>query len=152
MYFCSKGIQWLYYESIILGVFWDFLWDKTFISMNCVMHLISKCAHNPPWPTGFEKSKIHQPNIEILKFEGSKIEAFLLIFEGKRGKLCKNAKISLPSNFNISRLGWWILDFSKPVGQEGLWAHFGPKCITQFMLIKVLCHKKSQNTPKIILS
>ena len=149
---CVHEIQWLYYESTIIGVFWDYLWHKSFVCMICEIYLALECAQKPSWPTGFEKSKIHQPNLEELQFEGSKIEAILLIFMGKRWKLDKNASISLPSNCNSSRLGWWILDFSKPVGQGGLWAHFEPKWVTQFMQIKVLCHKKSQNTPKIILS
>ena len=49
--------------------------------MNCETYLALECAPKPPWPTGFEKSKIHQPNPEELQFKGSKIEAFLLVFE-----------------------------------------------------------------------
>ena len=39
----------------------------------------------------------------------------------------QNALILPPSNGNFSRLGWWILDFSKPMGQGGLPAHSEPK-------------------------
>ena len=49
--------------------------------MNCVTYLALECAPKPPWPTGFEKSKIRQPNLEKFQFEGSKLRAFLLDFK-----------------------------------------------------------------------
>ena len=59
--------------------------------MNCDAFLGLEHAPKPPWPTGFEKSKIHQPNLEKLQFEGSKIEAFLLDFQHFSSKISKNA-------------------------------------------------------------
>ena len=73
-------LQWLQNESTILGVFWEFLWHKNFVCMICETNLALECAHKSSWPTAFEKSKIHQPNLEKLQFEGSKIEGFLLDF------------------------------------------------------------------------
>ena len=48
--------------------------------MNCDTYLALEFAHKPAWPTGFEKSKIHQPYLEKLQFSVSKIEVFLVIF------------------------------------------------------------------------
>ena len=114
--------------------------------MNYENNLDSECSPKPPWPTGFEKSKIHHRNPEKLQFEGSKIWAFLLDFKGKCWKTSKNAQILLPLNSNFSGLGWCILDFSKPVGQGGFGAHSKPKLVSQFMQTKFLCHKMSQNS------
>ena len=122
-----KLLQSLEIETEQTVLFWDLLWHRSFVCMNCELYLGLKCAHKPPWPTGFEKSKIHQPNPEKLQVGGSKIGAFLLDFRGKCWKLIKNASILHPSTCNFSALGWWILDFSKPVGQEGLQAHCKPK-------------------------
>ena len=93
--------------------------------MNCETCIALECAPKSPWHTGFEKSKIHQPNPEELQFEWSKIEAFLIDFDFEQlsSKSSKNASILLPLNCNSSGLGWWILDFSKPVGQGGFGAH-----------------------------
>ena len=44
-------------------------------------------------------------------------------------------------------MGWWISDFSKPVGQGGFGAHPKAEQVSQFMQTKFLCHKNSQNTP-----
>ena len=46
--------------------------------MNCETNLALECTAKPP---GFEKSKLHQPNPEKLQFKGSKIWAFLLVFQ-----------------------------------------------------------------------
>ena len=61
--------------------------------------------------------------MEKLQFKGSKIEAFVPVFKEKCWKSGKNASILLPLNRNFSRLGWWILEFSKAVGQGGLGEH-----------------------------
>ena len=114
--------------------------------MNCLTNFASKCAPKPSWPTGFEKSRIHQPNPEKLQFIGSKIWAFLLIFQHFPLKLRKIAWILLPLNCNFSGLGWWILDFSKPVGQGGFGAHSETKLVKQFLQTKLLCNKMSQNS------
>ena len=116
-------LQWLNYETDQTGVFWDFLWHKNFICVNCETYLALECSLKSPWPTAFEKFKIHQPNLEKLQFKGSKIEAFLPVFKEKCWKSSKNASILLPLNWNSSWLGWWILDFSKAVGQGGLREH-----------------------------
>ena len=120
---------------------------KSFVCKNCLTNLVSECAPKPPWPTGFEKSKIHHPKPEKLQFKGRKIQANFLDFKGKCWKISKNAQILLPINCIFSGLGWCILDFSKPVGQEGFGANFEAKLVSQFMQTKFLCHKKSQNTP-----
>ena len=52
-----------------------------FVCMNCECYLALECVPKSPWPTAFEKWKIHQPNLEKLQIWGSKIEAFLLVFE-----------------------------------------------------------------------
>ena len=57
--------------------------------MNCETKLASKCAPKPSWPTGFEKSKIHQPNPEKLQYEGSKIQAILHDFKKNVEKQAK---------------------------------------------------------------
>ena len=57
-------VQSLEYETEKAVLFWDFLWHKNYVCMNCETNLASKFAPKPPWPTGFEKSKIHQPNPE----------------------------------------------------------------------------------------
>ena len=114
--------------------------------MNCENNLASKCSPKPPWPTGFEKSKIHHPNPEKLQFKGSKIQAILHDFEEKCWKTSKNAWILLPLNCNFSGLGWCILDFSKPVCQVGFGAHFDAKLVSQFMQTKFLCHKMPPNS------
>ena len=49
--------------------------------MNCETNLASKCAAKPPWPTGFEKSKVHQPNPGKLQFKWNKIQAILHDFK-----------------------------------------------------------------------
>ena len=76
----KSHIQSLQNESTILGVFWEFLWHKNFVCKNCETTLALEFAHMPSWPTAFEKSEIHQSNLEKLQFEGSKIEGFLLDF------------------------------------------------------------------------
>ena len=91
-----KLLQSLYYETGQTVLFWDILWQENFVCMNCETYLALEYAHKPTWPTGFEKSKIHQPSLEKLQFKGSRIEAFLLDFEGKCWKLTKNASILLP--------------------------------------------------------
>ena len=101
--------------------------------MNCETNLASEYAPKPPWPTGFEKSKIPQPNPEILQFKGSKIWAFLLVFQHFPLESCQIAWILLPSNCNFSGLGWDILDFSKPVGQGGFGAHSESELASQFL-------------------
>ena len=58
----------------------------------------------------------------------------------------------LPLNCNFSGLGWWILDFSKPVGQGGFGAHSEAKLVSQFMETKCLSHKMSQNSTVISVS
>ena len=89
--------------------------------MNCETKLASECAPKPPWPTGFERLKIHHSNLEKLLFKCSKIEAILLAF--KETNVIKQAKIHTRSllnlNCNFSGMGLCILDFSKPVGQRG---------------------------------
>ena len=52
----------------------------------------------------------------------------------------------LPLNCNFSGLGWWILDFSKPVGQGGFGAHSEARLVSQFMQTKFLCLTMSQNS------
>ena len=114
--------------------------------MICETNLDSECAPKPSWPTGFEKSIIHQPNPEKFQFIGSKIQAILLDFKWKCWKTSKNAQILLPLNCNFSGLGWGILDFLKPVGQGGFGEHSEAKLFSQFMQTKFLCHKMSQNS------
>ena len=60
---------------------------------------------------------------------------FVLLFDFKEKcwKTSKNAWILLPSNWNFSGLGWWILDFSKPVGQGGFGAHSESELASQFL-------------------
>ena len=70
-------VQSLYHETGQTVLFWDILWYKNFVCMNCDTYLASEYAHKPTWPTGFEKSKIYQPYLEKLQFSGSKIGAFL---------------------------------------------------------------------------
>ena len=80
--------------SYTVIVIWEWIYrcnlevflTQKFFCMNCETYLALECAPKPPWPTGFEKSKIHQPNPEELQFKGSKIEAFLLDFEGNWSK------------------------------------------------------------------
>ena len=60
--------------------------------MNCELYLGLQCACKPSLPTGFEKSKIHQPNAEKLQVEGCKIETFLLDFVVKQTFLFKIRK------------------------------------------------------------
>ena len=103
IYFGLAIVQSLYYETWQTVLFWDILCYKNFVCMNCETYLALEYAHKPTWPTGFEKSKLHQPNLEKLQFKGSRIEAFLLDFEGKCEKLPKNAPILLPENCNFSR-------------------------------------------------
>ena len=57
-------LQSLEYETGQIGVFWDILWHKHFVCKNCETYLALECALKLPWPTGFEKSKIDQPNPE----------------------------------------------------------------------------------------
>ena len=120
--------------------------------MNCEHYLALECALMPPWPTSFEKSKIHEPNLQKLQFEGSKIEAFLLDFQHFSSKISKNASILLPSNCNFSRLDWWILDFSKPVGQASFGAHSNLIQASQSMQTKFLCYEMSQNSTVLAVS
>ena len=85
IYYCIclviiNDIQSLKYETGQIGVFWDFLWRKNFVWMICETYLALECVPKSPWPTAFEKLKIHQPNLEKLQIKGSKIEAFLLNF------------------------------------------------------------------------
>ena len=122
------------------------MWHINFVCKNCETNLGSECAPKPPWPTSFEKFKIHQPNPEKLQFKGSKIQANFLDFKGKCWKISKNAQILLPINCIFSGLGWCILDFSKPVGQGGFGAHFEVKLVKQSMQTKLLCYKMSQNS------
>ena len=70
----------------------------------------------------------------------------LLVFKGKYWKSRKNASILLPLNWNSSWLGWWILDFSKAVGQGGFGKYSNAKQVSQFMQTKFSCHKMSQNS------
>ena len=64
----DSHLQWSTYETEIIGAFWDLLWHKTFVCINCETHLALECAHKWPWPTGFEKSEIHQLNLEKWQF------------------------------------------------------------------------------------
>ena len=57
-------LQWLEYESTIFDLFWEFLWHKSLVCMNCETHLGSEYAPKSAWTTGFEKSEIHQHNLE----------------------------------------------------------------------------------------
>ena len=75
-------IQSLEIETEQTELFWDISWNETFVCMNCALCLASEYDHKPPWPTGFEKSKIHQPSPEKLQFWGSKITAILLDSKG----------------------------------------------------------------------
>ena len=97
-------LQSLEIETEQAVLFWDILWYKTFVCMNCELYLSLEYAHKPPWPTGFEKSKIHQPNPENLQFKGSEIGAFLHDFTEKCWKSSKNASILHPST-NFLGLG-----------------------------------------------
>ena len=116
-------IQSLEIETERTVLFWDFLWCKAFVCMNCELYLCLEYAHMPPWATGFEKSKIRQPNPENFSFKGNDFGAFLLEITEKCWKSSKNASILHPSTYNFLGLGWWILDFSKPVGLGVLWAY-----------------------------
>ena len=58
----------------------------------------------------------------------------------------------LPLNCDFSGLGQCILDFSKPVGQEGFGAHNEAKLVSQFIQTKILCHKMSQNSTAFSVS
>ena len=77
----TMNLQSLYYETVQTVLFWDILRQKTFVCMNCEIYLVLEYANKPSWPTGFEKSEIHQPNHEKLQFYQIKIEAFLLNFQ-----------------------------------------------------------------------
>ena len=77
------AFQMLKYKTVRIGVFWKLLWHKNFVGINCETCLALICAPKPLWPTGFEESEIHQPNLEKLQFSGSKIEVFLLNSNGK---------------------------------------------------------------------
>ena len=57
-------IQSLYYETGQTVLFWDILWQENFVCMNCDTFLALEYVHKAAWPTGFEKSKIHQPYLE----------------------------------------------------------------------------------------
>ena len=134
-------VQSLEYETAQTVLFWDILWQENFVCMNCATYLALKCAPMPPWPTSFEKSKIHEPNLEKLQFKGSKIEGFLLVFKGKCWKSSKNASILLPLNWNSSWLGWWILDFLRLWVREALWyilkpSRFHSSCKQNFPVTK----------------
>ena len=75
------------------------------------VYITSECAPEPSWPTGFEKSKIYQPNPEKLQSIGSKIQASFLDFKGKCWKTSKNAQILLPfceqKNTCLERVSSW---------------------------------------------
>ena len=109
------------YETEKTVLFWD-ICDTEILLRNCETNIASEYAPKPPWHTGFEKSKISQPNPEKLQFKGSKIQAIWLDSKGKCWKTSRNAQILLPLNCNYSGLGWCILDFSKPAGQGGFGA------------------------------
>ena len=143
-------VQSLEYETGKTVLFWDILWHKNFVCMNCETNLDSECAPKPPWPTGFEKSKLHQPNPEKLQFKGSKIPPFLLVFQ--HFPLKSSKIVWILENRNFSGLGWGILDFSKPVGQGGFGAHSEAKLVSQFLPTKFLCHKMSQNNTVFSIS
>ena len=120
----SIEVQSLEYETEKTVLIRSILWHKNFVCKNCETNLGSECAPKPSWPTGFEKSKIHQPNAEKLQFKGSKIQGILLDLRENAEKLSsKNAWILLPLNCNFSGLGWWILNLSKHVGQEEALVH-----------------------------
>ena len=51
--------------------------------MKCETYLTLEYVQKPSWPVAFEKSKIYQPNLEKLQFEGCKILAFLFDFKEK---------------------------------------------------------------------
>ena len=90
----KRAIQSLEIETEQTVLFWDILWYRSFVCMNCELYLGLQCACKTPWPTGFEKSKIHQPNAEKLQVEGCKIEAFLINFQ----------QFPLKSNKNYSKI------------------------------------------------
>ena len=60
--------------------------------MNFETNLASECALKPSWTTGFEKSKIQQPNPEKLQFKERKIQAILLDFKANAEKQAKMPK------------------------------------------------------------
>ena len=66
-------IQSLEYETGQIGVFCDSLWHRNFVHMTCETYLALELAPKSFWPTGFEKSKIHQANPQKLQFKESKI-------------------------------------------------------------------------------
>ena len=61
-YVPQHNVQSLEIETDQTVLFWDFSWYKTFVCVNCELYLYLEYAHKTPRPTGFEKSKIHQPN------------------------------------------------------------------------------------------
>ena len=139
-------LQSLTIDFEIIVLFWTIFWRKNFVCMNCETNLTSECAPKSPWLTGFEESKIHQPNPEKFQFKGSKIGAFFHVFLHFPLKSSKNAQFLLPLNCYFSGLGWWILDFSKPLGRGGFGAHSEANLVSQFMQTKFLGHKMSQNS------
>ena len=86
------GVQWLNYETDQTGVFWEFSWNQIFVCIICETCIALECAPKPPWPTGFEKSKISQPNPEKLQFKGSKIQAIWLDLRENAEKQAKMPK------------------------------------------------------------
>ena len=73
---------------------------------------------------------------------------FVLLFDFKEKcwKTSKNARILLPLDWTFSGLEWWILDFSKPVGQDCFRAYSEAKLVSQFMQTQFLFHKVTQNS------
>ena len=107
---CSPAsvIQWLWIENGFLHLRLASTWNKNVFSGRISFYLDWNWAPTLFWTIAFEFLKIHQPKVEILQFKGSKFCSFLPVFQYfdvKTGKIKQNL---LPSNCNISNLGWWI--------------------------------------------
>ena len=94
-------VLWKYNLRCILGVF---------VVQNFCLHELWKPHSFRIYSQAFDKSKIHQPSLEKLQFEGSKIEAFLLDFWGKMLKIKQNCFNLAPFKLLFFKSG--LMNFS----------------------------------------
>ena len=91
-------LLYLCYETGQTILFWDILWQKNFVCMNCDIFLALE--HDPQ---ALRNLKYINPILRNCNSKEAGLKHFCLIFEGKYEKLPKNASILLPENCNFSR-------------------------------------------------
>ena len=111
---------WNWSDRCVLG---HFVTQKFCLHITCETYLALEWAPKSFWPTGFEKSKIHQANPQKLQFKESKIKYFCLDFSNFLKIKQKGSNLA-SFKWEFLKIGLMNFRFLKACGSGRLWSTF----------------------------